>query len=267
MTMSLRTATDNRSILARAIESDCTYFEMGAEIIRLRGATMSWMPGLAASPAAAVIYRVDLDAVTIDRGWIDEAEAAMANVGAAMNRIYLDVGQEAADAALRDSGYVAREELVFVDGVADPSIDLKLRPVVSEADWADKLRFHEMTDETPDGHANRAADWVELERCKCRAGMEGFLAEFDGEVVGAVGAIWCDGFVRTKNLVIHPGRRRRGFARAILGRIAAMGRQRGISDQCVLAVKGDDGELLYRALGMAMVGSQVEWSKPLTCRA
>jgi hypothetical protein len=45
--------------------------------------------------------------------------------------------------------------------------------------------------------------------------------------------------------------------------MAAIGRQRGVSEQCVMAVRGETGELLYRAAGMQMVGIQVEWSKPL----
>ncbi len=252
------------SLLTRAIESDWTYFEMGSELRQLDGATMAWMPGLTGSPGAAVIYRVNPDAI-VDSGarWIEGAETAMAEMGANLCRVYLDSRHERADKVLSDAGYIARDELVFLDSVFDPSMDLKLRRIQSDADWTEKLRFHEAADRTPDGHANVAADWVELEQRKCRAGMEAYLAELESEVVGAVGAIWCDGFVRTKNLVVAPDRRRRGIGRAMLGGIAAQGRARGLSEQCVLAVRGEQGELLYRATGMAMIGFQVEWSKPI----
>jgi len=264
MTTPLIRAPLEHSMLARAIESDRTYFEMGSELEQLGGATLAWMPGLTGSPGATVIYRVDPDAIA-DGGaqWVERAETAMADLGANLCRIYLDRRHERADDVLIRAGYVARDELVFMDSVPVPSIDLTLRPVESDTDWTKKLLFHEAADQTPDGHDNVAADWVELERRKCRDGMEAYLAELDGEVVGAVGAIWCGGFVRTKNLLVAPNRRRRGIGRGMLGGIAALSHQRGVSEQCVLAVSGEQGELLYRAVGMAMIGFQVEWSKPI----
>ena len=253
-----------RDLLASAIESDCTYFEMGADVRLLDGATMAWMPGLTRSPAAAVIHRVDAEAIARGgAGWIARAEAALAEIGARLSRVYLEAPHERAGAALRSAGYVAREELVFLDSLPDPEVRIVLRPVESPSDWAEKLRFHAAADETPDGHGNLAADWVELERRKCGAGMETYLAELDGEVMGAVGAIWCGGFVRAKNLIVAPERRRRGMARAIIGSLAALGRTRGVTSQCFVAVRGEQGELLYRSVGMAMIGFQVEWSRPI----
>lgn len=264
MSAPLTHAALQQSMLASAIESDCSYFEMGAELKRLDGAIMAWMPGLTASPGAAVIHRADPDAIADGgRSWIATTEAAMAGVGAQLCRIYLDGRHERADELLRSAGYVARDELVFLDSVADPALDVSLRPIVSDADWATKLRFHEAAGQTPDGHGNFARDWVELERRKCRGGMESFLAYFDDEVVGAIGAIWCEGFARAKNLVVAPGRRRRGIGGSMLGGIAALGHECGISEQCVLAVRGEQGELLYRSMGMTMIGFQVEWSKPI----
>jgi ribosomal protein S18 acetylase RimI-like enzyme len=251
-------------MLARAIESDWAYFEMGSELQPLDGATMAWIPGLSASPGATVIYRVDADVLADGgAGWVAMAEQAMAAKGATLCRIYLDQPHAHAEDVLRNAGYVARDELVFLDSVPAAAIGLTLRRVDSDADWASKQRFHQTADRTPDGHDNAAIDWVALERRKCSAGMEAYLAELDREVVGAVGAIWCDGFLRTKNLVVAPERRRRGVGRAMLGAIAALGAERGLSQQCVLAVKGEEGELLYRAVGMSVIGFQVEWSKPI----
>ena len=264
MSLPLPCGPTRAALLAQAIESDRTYFELAAEVGRLAGATLAGVPGLAHSPAGAVVHRVDPDAIA-DGGaaWIGMAETAMAGIGAGLYRIYLDGPDERADAVLRAAGYVARDELVFLDCLPNPSLDVMLRPVASGIDWAAKLHFHEAADRTPDGHGNGTADWVELERRKCRAGMNAYLAELDGEVVGAVGAIWCGDFVRTKNLLVAPGSRRRGIARAMIGRLAVLGRQRGVSKQCFLAVGGEQGEQLYRSMGMAMIGMQVEWSKPL----
>ena len=252
-------------MLSGAVESDCRYFEMGAQTRALDGATLAWMPGLTTSPGAAVIQRVDPQAIA-DGGsaWIEDVERAMGSIGATLSRIYLESRHDSADAILRGAGYVSRDELVFVDEIPESPLGLSLRPIETDADWADKLAFHEAADRTPDGHPNRATEWVELERRKCNAGMTAYLAELDGEVVGAAGAIWMENFIRTKNLVVAPHRRRLGVGRAILGRIGALGAQRGLSNQCVLAVKGEEGELLYRAMGMTMIGTQIEWSRQLS---
>jgi ribosomal protein S18 acetylase RimI-like enzyme len=261
-------APRRRDLLSRAIESDSTYFEMGAERQQLDGATMAWMPGLTRSPAAAVIHRVDPEAVASGGArWVAKAEAAMAEAGASLCRVYLETRHVRAEAALKSAGYAAREELVFLDSLPDPEIQLALRPVESSSDWAEKLRFHQEADETPDGHGNLAGDWVELERRKCLAGMETYLAELDGRVVATVGAIWCGDFVRAKNLVVASDRRRHGIGRAIVGSLAMLGRERGIADQCFVAVRGERGESLYRSVGMDMIGYQVEWSKPISAGA
>jgi ribosomal protein S18 acetylase RimI-like enzyme len=253
-----------RSALVRAIETDRIYFDQSAELRQLSGATLAWLPGLTGSPAAAVIHRVDPVAIANGgEAWIAEAEAAMADAGAVLARIYLDGRHAGADEQLRRGGYTDRDELAFVGNLPDPPINMKLHPVTTELDWQAKVDFHEAVDETPDGHGNRAADWVELERRKCRAGMDTFLAELDGAIVGAIGSVWGDCIVRAKNVVVHPAYRRRTIGKAMLCHIAALGRARGVSEQCVMAVRGEAGELLYRAAGMQMVGYQVEWSKPL----
>lgn len=253
-----------RSTLARAVETDRIYFEQGAELKRLAGATVAWMPGLTASPAAAVIHRVNpADIANGGEAWIADAEGALAETGSLLVRIYLDQHHAGAGEQLRRAGYSERDELVFVGDLPDQVADTMLCPVTSEQDWQAKLSFHEAVDETPDGHGNRTADWVELERRKCAAGMDAFLVKVGGTIVGAVSAVWGDGIVRAKNVVVHPAHRRRTIGKAMLCHIAALGRQRGVFEQCVMAVRGEAGELLYRAAGMQMVGFQVEWSKPL----
>ena len=126
--------------LARAIETDRSYFDQGAELKPLDGAVLAWMPGLTASAAAAVIHRVDPEVIA-QRGaaWIAEAEAAMAATGAALARIYLDERHADAGEQLRLSGYSERDELVFVGDLPDPPSEMALRPVTSDADWNAKL--------------------------------------------------------------------------------------------------------------------------------
>ena len=256
-------AADTSTLCARAIETDRIYFELGARVQQLPGAVLAWVPELTASPAGAVVHRVDPAAIAeLGEAWVRQTERALRDVGARMARIYCDE-RGAADDLLRSAGYVDRDELVFVHGLTESAPGLTLRPVRSDEDWKRKLDFHAAVHETPDGHDHRPSEWVALERMKCADGMEAFLAALDGETVGAVCAVWGDGLLRIKNLVVHSAYRRRSIGRALLFQIAAIGRERGVSEQCILAVRGDAGEMLYRSAGMQVVGTQVEWSKQL----
>lgn len=261
-------STGTAAVFARAIETERAYFELGAKVERLPGAFLAWIPGLARSPAGAVIHRVEPAVIAaLGETWVILAERALADVGAGMARIYCDARGSEADDLLRRAGYSDRDELVLAHLLQEPAPGLSLRPVKSDEDWERKLRLHATMQISPDGHSNRASDWVALERRKCADGMDAFLAEVDGETVGAIGAVWGDGLLRMKNVVVHPAHRRRSIGRALLSHIAAIGRERGVSEQCIFAVKGEAGELLYRAAGMQVVGTQVEWSKQIAGRA
>lgn len=247
---------------ARAIETDRAYFEMGAMVESLPGAKLVWMPGLTASPAGAVIHRVDPAVVgAIGEQWLVEAERALVRVGAGLARIYLDARDPRTDALLRSAGYLDREELVFGHDLPDPPIAMRLHPVRSDEDWERKRQFHQAADSTPDGHSHHAGDWVAMERRKCEHGMEAHWAEIGETIVGMIGLFEGDGVLRLKNLVIHPAYRRRAVATALLSHAAAIGRKLGFSYQCTLAVSGEAGEYLYRAAGMQLIGSQVEWTR------
>jgi GNAT superfamily N-acetyltransferase len=258
--------TDSRDapLIERVIETDRAYFELGAQTRQIPGATLAWIPGLSGAAAGAVVHRVDVDrAVAGGQQWLAEAEWALADVGAKLARIYLDGRATASDAMLRRAGYTDRDEIAFVRDFPEPSSLLSLSPVGSDADWERKIALHELCDGSPDGHCTAARDWVALERAKCAHGMEMFIAESDGQVVGTAGLIAGQGVARLKNLVVHPGRRRRRFGESILAHVAAIGRARGLPTLGLFAVAGEPGELLYRAVGMRNAGIQVEWSKPL----
>ncbi len=257
-------STTSENVFARAIETDRTYFELGAEVERLPGAVLAWMPGLTAAPAAAVVHRVVPEVIAaLGQAWVTRAEHSLADIGADLARIYLDARGTPADKMLHAAGYAARDELVFTHCLPDRDPRLTLRPVETDSDWERKLRFHTASQASPDGHGNSPSDWVAVERRKCACGMEAFLAEIDGETVGAIGLVAGDGLMRLKNLVVHPRHRRRSNGLDMLSQAAALGRTRGLREQCTLAVSGDAGELLYRAAGMQVVGIQVEWSKPI----
>lgn len=247
--------------LVSAIETDRRYFELGARLERLPGAVLAWMPDLAATPAGAVIQRVEPEAV--GPLWIAGAEQALTDLGSRTARIYLDRRNDALDPVFQDAGYEKREELIFCDELAPPEPGLRLRPVESDFDWERKLQLQQRMIQPPDGHSTPAHDWIALERRKCEEGMEMYLAEWEGEAVGAIGAMNGNGLLRLKNIAVHPAHRRKGVGLRMLGHLGNIARDRGISEQCVFAVRGEIGELLYRAAGMRVIGSVVEWSKRL----
>lgn len=252
------TVTETNQLLARAIETDRAYFELSARIDALPGARLVWMEGLAAMPAGAVVQRIEAGAPSA--AWLGQVERTLLRIGARMARIYPD---HAGDEDLfRGAGYDHRDELFFTSGsLPEAPSGFALRPLVTERDWQDKLRFHLEAGQTPDGHPNAPADWTELERRKCRDGMEAFLVESDGVAVGAIGAIWFGRLLRLKNVIVHPDHRRRTVGQTMLSLMADLGRSRGVSELCVVAVRGEPGEQLYRKCGMTMVGTQVEWSR------
>lgn len=252
------------SALVRALATERAYFELAAQVRLLPGATLAWMPAHAGSPAGAVIHRVDAATVAgLGTAWVIAALQALADAGAGLARIYCDGPDLAVDSLLRAAGFSSRRELVFVASLADIDSDLALVAVASEKDWARKRALHAAADASPDGHARSADDWVAIERAKCAKGMDCFLAERDGAAVGAVSAVWGEGMLRFKNLVVHPAFRRTAVASTLLARLAAYGRDRGYGQQCALALAGEAGEMLYRTLGMTEAGSQIEWSRPL----
>lgn len=249
-------------LFERIMGTERIYFEMGAERDDLSGATLAWTPGFAAAPAAAVVHRVDADKVTgHGAGWIARLEQQLAGRGIPLARIYLERRHERMESMLDEAGYVCREELMFTGRLPDPDCSIDFRPVITEADWTRKLAFHCEAPESPDGHQADPAAIAGLERHKCVHGMEAFSGEAEGRVLGVVGVVWGEDIVRVKNLVVHPGHRRRSVATALLHHAAALGRERGIGEQCLVALKGGAGEGLYRSMDMTEVGSCFEWSK------
>lgn len=252
------------SLIDRVIETDRAYFELGARTRQVPGASLAWMPAFAACPAGAVIHRVDSGEVAA-RGplWVADVEAALAGVGATLARIYLDRRGTDVDKWLRAAGYADRDEIAFVHDFPEPSSEMRLQPVHSEADWRLKLALHEAAEGPPDGHFVAASVHVALERAKCAHGLEMFLAESGGETIATAGLIAGEGVLRVKNIVVHPGHRRQRYGASLLAHLAAIGRSRGLPTLSLFALADEPGEQLYRAVGMRAAGTQVEWSRPL----
>jgi ribosomal protein S18 acetylase RimI-like enzyme len=251
-------------LIDRVIATDRAYFELGARTRLIPGASLAWMPGFAACPAGAVVHSVDPDEVAaLGRQWVTDVESALADVGARLARIYVDRRGTAVDEWLRAAGYADRDEIAFVHDFPEPSSSMSMLPVRSEADWRRKLALHGAAEGPPDGHFVAASEHVALERAKCAHGLEMFLAEFGGETVATAGLIAGQGVLRVKNIVVHPDHRRQRYGASLLAHFAAIGRARGLPTLGLFALANEPGEQLYRAVGMSVAGTQVEWSKPL----
>jgi ribosomal protein S18 acetylase RimI-like enzyme len=252
-------------LIDRVIETDRAYFELAANTRQIPGAMLAWMPGFANCPAGAVVHRVNPDeAAARGRQWVADAESALARVGAKLARIYVDCRGTIVDDWLRAAGYADRDEVAFVHDFPDPSSSLSVVPVRSEADWRRKLALHEAAEGPPDGHFVAASEHVALERAKCAYGLEMFLAQCEGEIVATAGLMAGQGVMRVKNIVVHPDHRRQRYGASMLAHLTAIGRARGLPTLGLFALANEPGEQLYRAVGMSVAGTQVEWSKPLS---
>jgi ribosomal protein S18 acetylase RimI-like enzyme len=252
-------------LIDRVIETDRAYFELGANTHQIAGASVAWMPGFATCPAGAVVHRVNPDeAAARGRQWVADVESALARVGAKLARVYVDCRGTIVDDWLRAAGYADRDEIAFVRDFPEPPPSLRVVPVRSEADWRRKLALHEAAEGPPDGHFVAASEHVALEHAKCAHGLEMFLAQREGQTVATAGLIPGEGVMRVKNIVVHPDHRRQRYGASILAHLAAIGRARGLPTLGLFALANEPGEQLYRAVGMSVAGTQVEWSKPLS---
>jgi GNAT superfamily N-acetyltransferase len=251
------------SLGADLVESDARYFEAAAKIERLSSGTLCVLPALEHTPGGCVIVRVDPDAVEPDpRAWVEAAARAAAGVGGRL-RVYLPGPVPGLERELARAGARRREELGFVAG--DPPAgnpEVELSPVISAADWREKLALHRALDRAPDGHDVAPEDLVELERRKAAAGyMRCFLIRHRGRGRGAVSAAPAGTVLRLKNLFVCPGWRRRGIASAAVARLAELAAR---TDQRLglFAVAASPGERMYRKLGLREVVRIAEWSAP-----
>jgi GNAT superfamily N-acetyltransferase len=251
------------SLAVDLVESDARYFESAAKTERLPGATLCHMSGLEHSPGGCVIVRVDPGSIGRDvRGWVEAAAHASAGVGGRL-RLYLTGPAAGLEGELARTGAVRREELGLVadDRLAgDPEVDLF--PVVSAADWREKLALHRALDRAPDGHSVTPEDLCELERRKAAAGyMQCFLIRHRGRGCGAVAAAPAGSLLRLKNIFVCPEWRRRGIASAAVARLVELsdGREQRLG---LFAVAASPGERMYRRHGLREIVRLVEWSAP-----
>ena len=256
-------------LASQVLESDALYFELGAQSKALPGATLAWIRGLAALPAGCVVQRVRPAEIGPDPGaWVRLVEGEVRETGTGLVRIYSEEAP-VLDAELEAQGYCRKRELAFVGRALEGSeksleLGVRLREVVTEADWQAKEQVHRESPLGPDGHVGDAAQWVDLLRRKVRSGgKQSYLVESEGEVCGTVGAMEMDDVLRLKNIVIRPSCRGRGLGLGVVYALHEMAAERGKNAMGVFAVEDSPGERMYRRAGMSEVAVVSEWTKQL----
>jgi len=242
------------------LESDRRYFELGARLERLEGATIAWMPGLEGMPAGCVVYGIEPAVATAAPDWLDELEGRLTAGGCGCRRLYLDGRSEPLEALLSRRGYRRREEIGWVAsaGMEPERGDVALRPVASEGDWADKRSFHEACDESPLGYATAAEEWTAFERRKCETGrMQAYLMTVDGEVCGAIAAIEEVELLRVKNVIVHPVHQGNGIGSAAVRLLSQSAEELGKPAIGLFGLPETVG--FYRRIGMSPATVQWEW--------
>jgi ribosomal protein S18 acetylase RimI-like enzyme len=248
------------------LESDRLYFELGAELEGLRGASLAHMTGLEAVPAGCVVQVTDPAAAGEDpRSWIDAVEQKLHELGCSQRRLYLRERCRALEGVLHERGYRARQEVGYVAAgpVASRRSDVRLSPVLSDSDWDAKRAIHERSGVGPDGYLTPADGWIELERRKCQAGpMRAFLIVAAGSVCGAVCSLEVEGLLRLKNIVIAPSARRQGIAVETVHLLWLQALEAGRRAFGTFAVRGGIGDTVYRAAGLKSAAALMEWARP-----
>jgi N-acetylglutamate synthase-like GNAT family acetyltransferase len=251
------------------LESDVAYFEAGATIERLQGATIARMDGLESLAAGCVVQRIDPTFVPRNAdGWLEDVEHRLSAGGHLQARLYLQREAPDLEAALIHRGYRSGDELAVMRpaGAAAKrvSAEVSLRPVENEEDWQEKHALHREMEIGPDGHPAPASLWVRMERRKCEAGyMKPYLILAGGKVVGAVNAAARQGILRLKNVVVAPNYRLQGIGSAAVGLLAdsAAGLGKAATGAFVLA---DTPFLaMYTNAGFEVVSKQTEWVREL----
>ncbi len=247
------------------VTSDRSYFELGAMRHPGDGVAVLHMPELAdvAAGCVAVCDRMPANAAAAAARvrWV---EAAIRDLGAPRYRWYDNTASPVMADCLRSSGYVASREIGLI-GERVPALDmteLTIRQVASDRDWEAKLALHRSDPKAPDGHVVPAERWLAMERRKHDAGnLEFYLAEYEGEVCGTVGAMQEGRMLRMKNIVVAAPWRNRGVGTALTAAMIGCARDRGHRALGLFALAGGPAVDIYRRLGMVEVVEQTEWVK------
>lgn len=209
----------------------------------------------------------------------DEAAMWLARWQGAFERVFPDAAHRSlvvdGDVGADVDGAVASAGWVMQRNVALSAIELPaarapagvdVRVVNGDADWSQVTTLALCSDE----HAARASGDEPLDevyrafvagrtrskRAWCEAGRGAWWGAFvGGELVGSLGLFAAgegEGLGRYQDVVVHPGWRRQGIAKALLcaaGREVLLRESRSVKRIVIVAMLGSDAARLYRSVG------------------
>ncbi len=257
----------HREMAEQILRSDRIYFEMAATVGVMRGAELAWMPGLQKLAGGCMVQRINTSMVEGGyRLWLRGIEASIGNLGGGMVRLYLKEENPTLEREMRQAGFRRRLEIAYLldpHEQSDGGDLFDLQEVTTDDDWRIRRLVQEKSGLSPDGYEVKPAEWVLLERRKCRTGgMKMFLINRDGEVLGSVGLIRIGELLRCRNLTLRldcGGDVGAGVLRQ-LASVAGDEQLRGVGD---LVIAGSVMEGYCQEAGMRPVGRLSEWAKQL----
>ncbi len=246
------------------LASDAAYFRLAAEVVKLDGAHLIVNPKFAEIPAACVVTSVSKD---VSDGpfsdWLSMVERSIRDYGFDLSRFYLN-NEHPIAGYLEKSGYESRSEEGFSSTIARtlPSSGLSIQKLSADSNWEEKRQLHTASRIQSDGFEVSAERWVAFERAKCQTGrMTAYLARNGSRAVGTFCILEHRGYLRLKNLLVHPEARRQGVGERIIREALRLARKMELEGIVAFAVSDGPGEHLYRSAKMSQGDQVIEWRK------
>ena len=248
------------------LESDRVYFEAGSQIKVLPAAIIAAMPNLTYIPAGCVVHRIKPDDLVREWDqWVEQLEQQLTRLGCLAPRLYLDHPIPELEQVLLKRDYHPQIEVGLLDETLttdkfETNLIVKLRPVLDDIDWQQKLELHSGKENGPDGHITHPHEWVDLERRKCETGsMQVYFICVGNEICGTVGALEVNDLLRLKNLVVHSDWRLRGIAQAAVQALRNEAIHLEKQAFGCFALINSIGQRVYERVGLSTVTQQTEW--------
>ncbi len=257
------------TMLEDLLVSDLDYFCAAARSERLPCCTLYRMPGLESLAAGCVVHDIDVGLAAQDSNWLHKIETYLRNCGYKHARFYQQQRAPNLIKQFLEGDYRRVHEVALIAEVetkrqSSDMLDIELRPVVTDEDWAKKLELHHDVAEDPDGHSSQAEKWVDMERQKCAAGyMAAFFICANNDICGTVNLSLTTRIARLKYLVVHPLWRRKGIGICAAAQFVHLAKIHGRPAAGCFALSNVAALQMYKRAGYIPIGEQIEWFKVL----
>ena len=258
-------------VIFRSIyDSDKSYFSAGSETIRTECGVLYFVEGYPEVKAGACSFiHFEEGSLQKRRDCIAGMERVFRSIGRTYCRFYTAVYDPDLVRLATGRGYEIVEEVAYFQpalgtDAAGESGRFQIKPIRTEEGWSCKRDIHRECSAPADGKQVPADTWSEFERMKAETGyMEPYLLLRSGEPAAVFSIAPMERGLRIKNIVVRPGCRRIGAATAIVVHAAIKAGERGLDGVGLLAVRGGNGERVYKKMNMIDVGSQYEFCREL----